>query len=50
MLVARGGSKALRKAARGVLDRPVIQRCQQYKIHNVKAHLLQRLHSIVGRR
>jgi putative transposase len=50
MFVGLDGSKALRKAVLAVLDRPVIQRCQLYKIRNVKDHLPQRLRSSVGRK
>jgi putative transposase len=49
MLVGIDGSKALRKAVQGVLDHPVIQRCQLHKIRNVKDHLPQRLRTSVGR-
>jgi putative transposase len=50
ILVGIDGSKALRKAALDVLDRPAIQRCQLHKIRNVKDHLPQRLRSSVGRK
>ena len=50
MLVGIDGSKALRKAVVGVLDHPVIQRCQLHKIRNVKDHLPQRLRASVGRK
>jgi len=50
MLVGIDGSKALRRALRDVLERPVIQRCQIHKVRNVKDHLPQRLRSTVGRR
>jgi putative transposase len=50
MFVGLDGSKALRKAMLGVLDHPVIQRCQLHKIRNVKDHLPQRLRSSVGRK
>jgi putative transposase len=50
MFVGIDGSKALRKAVLGVLERPVIQRCQLHKIRNVKDHLPQRLRSSVGRK
>jgi putative transposase len=50
MFVGIDGSKALRKAVLGVLERPVIQRCQLHKIRNVKDRLPQRLRSSVGRK
>jgi len=49
MPVGLHGSKALRKTVLDVLDRPVIQRCRQHNIRNVKDHLPQRLRGGIGR-
>jgi putative transposase len=50
ILVVVDGSKALRRAVADVFDRPVIQRCQQHKIRNVRDRLPQRLRSVVEAR
>jgi putative transposase len=44
------GAKALRRAIIDVLDHPVIARCQQHKIRNVRDRLPQRLGGPVERR
>jgi putative transposase len=44
------GSKALARAIRDVFDKPLIQRCQQHKIENVKNRLPDRLKSVVEKR
>ena len=44
------GAKALRRAILDVLDHPVIARCQQHKIRNVRDRLPQRLGGPVERR
>jgi putative transposase len=49
-LVVIDGAKALRAAVREVFDAPVIQRCQQHKIQNVKERLPERMRSVVERR
>lgn len=49
-LVVIDGAKALRSAVREVFDHPVIQRCQQHKIQNVKDRLPERMRSVVERR
>jgi transposase-like protein len=49
-LVVIDGAKALRAAVRAVFDRPVIQRCQQHKIRNVRDKLPDKLRATVERR
>ena len=44
------GSKALSKAVREVFDKPVIQRCQEHKIRNVRDRLPDKLRSLVQAR
>jgi transposase-like protein len=44
------GAKALRRAVLDVFDHPVIARCQQHKIRNVRDRLPQRLQGVVERR
>jgi hypothetical protein len=44
------GAKALRRAITDVFDHPVIARCQQHKIRNVRDRLPQRLGGAVERR
>jgi len=46
-MVVIDGSKALRRAVLDVFDHPVIARCQQHKIGNVKAKLAERLRGTV---
>jgi putative transposase len=50
VLVVIDGAKALRRAALDVFDHPVIGRCQQHKIRNVRDRLPQRLGGPVERR
>jgi putative transposase len=50
ILVVIDGAKALRRAALDVFDHPVIGRCQQHKIRNVRDRLPQRLQGPVERR
>jgi transposase-like protein len=49
-LVVLDGSKALRRAVLDVFDHPVIARCQQHKIRNVRDQLPQRLQGPVEHR
>jgi putative transposase len=44
------GAKALRRAILDIFDHPVIARCQQHKIRNVRDRLPQRLQGVVERR
>ena len=46
-LVVIDGSRALRRAVTDVFDHPVIQRCQQHKIKNVRDKLPERLRGVV---
>jgi transposase-like protein len=50
ILVVIDGSKALAKAVREVFDKPLIQRCQEHKIRNVRDRLPEKLRSVVQRR
>ena len=50
ILVVIDGSKALRRAVLDVFDRPVIQRCVEHKIRNVRGKLPDRLCDVVQRR
>lgn len=50
ILVVVDGAKALRRAVTDVFDHPVIQRCQQHKIGNVKDRLPEKLRGVVERR
>jgi putative transposase len=50
ILVVIDGAKALRRAITDVFDHPVIARCQQHKIRNVRDKLPQRLGGPVERR
>jgi transposase-like protein len=50
VLAVLDGSKALRRAVTDVFDRPVIARCQLYKIRNVEDKLPQKLRSVVAAR
>jgi transposase-like protein len=49
-LAVLDGSKALRRAVLDVFDHPVIARCQQHKIRNVRDRLPEKLRTIVERR
>ena len=50
ILAVLDGSKALSRAVKDVFDKPLIQRCQQHKIKNVRDRLPERLRAIVERR
>ena len=50
ILAVLDGSKALSRAVRDVFDKPVIQRCQEHKIRNVRGRLPDKLRSLVRRR
>jgi transposase-like protein len=50
ILAVPGGAKALSRAVRDVFDQPLIQRCQQHKIKNVRDKLPERLRAIAERR
>jgi putative transposase len=50
VLAVLDGAKALSRAVKDVFDKPVIQRCQQHKIKNVRDKLPERLRAVVERR
>jgi transposase-like protein len=50
ILAVIDGSKALAKAIRDVFDKPLIHRCQQHKIRNVRDRLPEKLRTVVERR
>jgi putative transposase len=50
ILAVLDGAKALSRAVKDVFDRPVIQRCQQHKIKNVRDKLPERLRTVAERR
>jgi putative transposase len=50
ILTVLDGSKALSRAVRDVFDKPIIQRCQQHKIRNVRDRLPDKLRALVERR
>jgi hypothetical protein len=50
ILAVLDGAKALTRAVRDVFDKPLIQRCQQHKIKNVRDKLPERLRAIAERR
>jgi putative transposase len=50
VLAVLDGSKALSRAVRDVFDKPLIQRCQQHKIKNVRDKLPERLRTVAERR
>jgi putative transposase len=50
ILAVLDGAKALSRAVRDVFDQPLIQRCQQHKIKNVRDKLPERLRAIAERR
>jgi transposase-like protein len=50
ILVVIDGAGALRRAVGDVFDHPVIQRCQQHKIKNVRDRLPEKLRGVVERR
>jgi len=50
VLAVLDGAKALSRAVKDVFDQPLIQRCQQHKIKNVRDKLPERLRAIAERR
>jgi putative transposase len=50
ILAVLDGSKALSRAVRDVFDKPLIQRCQEHKIRNVRDRLPDKLRTLVVRR
>jgi putative transposase len=50
VLAVLDGSKALSRAVKDVFDKPVIQRCQQHKIRNVRDKLPEKLKSVAEKR
>ncbi len=50
VLAVLDGSKALSRAVKDVFDKPLIQRCQQHKIKNVRDKLPEKLRAVVERR
>jgi putative transposase len=50
ILAVLDGAKALTRAVKDVFDQPLIQRCQQHKIKNVRDKLPDRLRTVTERR
>ena len=50
ILAVLDGAKALSRAVRDVFDKPLIQRCQQHKIKNVRDKLPEKLRTVTERR
>jgi putative transposase len=50
ILAVLDGAKALTRAIKDVFDQPLIQRCQQHKIKNVRDKLPERLRAVAERR
>jgi transposase-like protein len=50
ILAVLDGAKALSRAVKDVFDKPLIQRCQQHKIKNVRDRLPERLRAVAERR
>ena len=50
ILAVIDGSKALSRAIKDVFDRPLIHRCQQHKIRNVRDRLPEKLRTVVEKR
>jgi putative transposase len=50
ILAVLDGAKALSRAVRDVFDQPLIQRCQQHKVKNVRDKLPERLRTVEERR
>jgi transposase-like protein len=50
ILAVLDGAKALTRAVQDVFDKPLIQRCQQHKIKNVRDKLPERLRAVAERR
>ena len=50
ILAVLDGARALSRAVKDVFDKPIIQRCQQHKIKNVRDKLPERLRTVAERR
>src|SRR2546423_6725188 len=50
ILAVLDGAKALSRAVKDVFDQPLVQRCQQHKIKNVRDKLPERLRAVAERR
>ncbi len=50
VLAVLDGAKALSRAVKDVFDQPLVQRCQQHKIKNVRDKLPERLRAVAERR
>ena len=50
VLAVIDGSKALSRAIKDVFDKPLIHRCQQHKIRNVRDRLPEKLRTVVEKR
>ena len=50
ILAVLDGAKALSRSVKDVFDKPLIQRCQQHKIKNVRDKLPERLRTVAERR
>ena len=50
VLAVLDGAKALTRAVKDVFDKPLIQRCQQHKIKNVRDKLPERLRAVAEKR
>jgi putative transposase len=50
VLAVLDGSKALARAVKDVFDKPLIQRCQQHKIRNVRDRLPEKLRTVAEKR
>ncbi len=50
ILAVLDGAKALARAVKDVFDKPLIQRCQEHKIRNVKDKLPERLKTVAEKR
>ncbi len=50
ILAVLDGARALARAVKDVFDKPLIQRCQQHKIKNVRDKLPERLRAVAERR
>ncbi len=50
ILAVLDGSKALARAVKDVFDKPLVHRCQQHKIRNVRDRLPEKLRTVVEKR
>jgi putative transposase len=50
ILAVLDGAKALSRAVKDVFDKPLIHRCQQHKIRNVRDRLPEKMRTVVERR